>query len=305
MKFLMKKVAAAAIATGALLAMSTGSASAGLVFKVNPSAIDGSSLTSVTGTNLIGASTELLHLYDNGGGDIGNKTVGQGGFATLDTLKDEAQTRNAHLGFGDGASNAYQLYVTFQLDAKLLTGTNGRPGSTYSLSQLDYQIWADPTNNTSFTLADAATNTEASFSDGGNDKVLLGFGGLLAGTASINPLVGIGLNAINYFALCNGVGTAMIGSTGPIPAANCTSSAGSDYFIDPVPFYDLVFSGFINATASPGYNDQGTLNTNDDVVSIIDATSTITFNRTPEPGSMALIGLGLLGLAGVRRNRKA
>ena len=124
-------------------------------------------------------------------------------------------------------------------------------------------------------------------------------------TASLDTLIATG-------AVTGGTGTLtpLLSSCGPHPlnptgsGINCGSfgtttsfvltAAGSDYFIAPVPFYEVSFqSGQLNNFEVAGTQ---TINGSLDVV----------FNRVPEPSSIALVGLGLIGLAaGLRRRKQA
>lgn len=110
-------------------------------------------------------------------------------------------------------------------------------------------------------------------------------------------------------------GTSLAGSSGTFTASstcgtaggtgiNCGSfgqnttfalnAAGSTFFVDPIPFYNLSFqSGQFNNIDLTNFNNQ-TINGSVDVV----------FGRVPEPTSIALLGLALLGV-GFTQRRKA
>ncbi|HSY25864.1 MAG TPA: PEP-CTERM sorting domain-containing protein, partial [Burkholderiaceae bacterium] len=73
------------------------------------------------------------------------------------------------------------------------------------------------------------------------------------------------------------------------------TSAGSAFFTAPVPFYDIAFSEYNNT--STGLNCSPV--TGECAVTF--ETGSTNFAQTPEPASVAIFGLGLIGLAFMRR----
>lgn len=164
----------------------------------------------------------------------------------------------------------YGLYVKFTL-----TDTYGSPENI--LTSLTFDMYADRNRDNIFTASGTAANgtgTEASVVDVGGDDILIGSGSLVRGVAAFNTVGGAALNANTTFSLTN---------------------AGKLYFTAPNPFFNMSFNGFNNPTGGAVINADGTI--------AINAGGVTTFD-VPEPTSVALLGLGLLGLAARRRRQK-
>jgi hypothetical protein len=173
----------------------------------------------------------------------------------------------------DTAYSDTGLYMLFNLTAVLTSGNLGQTNSFYDVTSLTYSFYSDFGIDNTFTQADAGTGTLATVGNTAGD-FLLASGSLIPGTgqAGLSSTFGAAINV-----------------------AATVGNVDADYFFDPEPFYTLALAGFNSTGGAWEFNPTtGQL-------SIGNAVGVVDFREVPEPGVLALMGLGLLGLGLARR----
>ena len=213
---------------------------------------------------------------------------------TIDALGNFAATLYVNIGqfvqndgstplsaFQTGLGSNYQLYALFQTNGTISSDSSGVHLNITPNSGLGLQLWLDPlktSSNPTFFTPNSISNP-ASGSVYYTPNV---------GTAADDILIATGAAVQGQGNFTGNSANNLSGSFGQQTTIALTA-AGSAFFTDPVPFFKIsVQDGQINNFSSAV--GRQTLNGSLDIVFPV-----------PEPSSLALVGLGLLCIGGLRR----
>lgn len=179
-----------------------------------------------------------------------------------------------------GLNSNWQMWAELSYTLQLTSGPYAQPGSDYTVTALHATLWVDPSIASATTFVSASNSGGAAMVTHGADAFQIATADLIVGVANINTLGGTGFNSTNSFNLLNPAGTSL--------------------FTAPVPFYNVQFDEFNNTSQGVFIDPAGRF------IAINQTSGGVDFNRIPEPASLALLGIGMLGIFGSRRfaNRK-
>jgi hypothetical protein len=213
--------------------------------------------------------------------------------------------RNGNRFYGGGS---YDIYATF---LGLGSGNWTIPGQfdVTSITSFDIQIWASPNTGSAATANTPTSGTDATGGvSAGSKDFLLGTAAFAGNLAGAQAKIGSGspfCDNTNFQNNC--ASTTLVASFDFVPASNDYEGIGG-FLRSPTPF-EITFSG--SGSSNLGQSFWGTFGDSDGIRITTAWDSGATGNLTPsglsvpEPGTVFLLGASMLGLAGIRRLRKA
>jgi hypothetical protein len=174
---------------------------------------------------------------------------------------------------GTGLNNDYQLWIQYTYTLSRDFGTFGQPGSQYTVTSLNIDFFGAAGTAVTFTQATVGNNPTVNLNTA--TAILLGQATGISGTALVNSQGGAGFNAV---------------------AAYLNTPVGNNFFIDPVPFYNLVFAESNNTSNGVILNFPSLV--------VNQASTGVDFVQVPEPGTLALLGVALAAVGATSRRRK-
>lgn len=245
-------------------------------FTVDEGAVVGAIDRNLTADKITGNYVEVITFSGTGSGTFNvslqwnaGQFVGNNGTTLVDNQ------------LGGTSTSGYGLYALYEGNGTFSTTTSGTvfnfaPGGSLS-------VFTDDQSDTTFVQPDNGADGFTTENNG--DDVMIATGTPTSGEGLLNPLL----------STCGASSGINCGSFGTSSTINLTE-AGTRYFVAPNPFYNISFQSgqFNNFTPAGTQVINGSL----------DVIFANTGSKVPEPATVAMVGLGLLGLGLSRRQSK-
>lgn len=260
-----------------LLGAACSSASAGALFEVTPGSLGATVPNAPFLATAMNGSSSARIVFDGFVEGVGYTYTGIGYIQyTGMTLNDVAVP-----GFTTGLGNSYGMYATFE--QQFVCNTTLAVDVQCAVVGIDLELYADLYSDGLTTFTNSSVAANPTVTGVGVQTLLANVNVVNAGVAGLNDLGGAYQNINSNF---------------------ITTAAGDAFFTDPAPFYDMAFSAFNNT--SLGVTCAAVIDGGCGAVVAINSESGVTdFIGVPEPGPLALLGIGLLGFAVSRRKTRA